>query len=79
LFPEQPVVGLQTRCRTRADFADLVQTFYRLGAHFFIKVCVLQTMQTLQKSACLQKSGMQTLCTLSSSGVSLHEVSNQLK
>ncbi len=26
LFPGQPVVRLQTRCRTRADFADFVQT-----------------------------------------------------
>jgi hypothetical protein len=63
------MVDMQTWCRTRADFAGFVQTLYRLGAHFFIKVCVLQTMQTLQKSACLQKSIMQSLCTLSPLGV----------
>ena len=46
LFPGQPVVLMQTTCRTRADFADLKQTWCRLDAHFFSKVCVSQTMQT---------------------------------
>ena len=51
---------MQTMCRIRADFADLVQTWCRLDAHFFSKVCVSQTMQTFEKSASLHADFMHT-------------------
>ncbi len=34
--PDKPPVLMQTTCRIRADFADLVQTLCRLSAHFFL-------------------------------------------
>ncbi len=66
--PEKKPGLMQTTCRTRADFADLVQTFADVLHTFFEKVCVSQTMQTFEKSARPPKSGMQTCCTLSPLG-----------
>ena len=46
LFTDKPRVDMQNLSRTRADYADLVQTLRILGAQFIFKLRISRTMQT---------------------------------